>query len=173
MKGTKKARRMTTVAIATFVLRLMYPLVAQRVLKQFHSFVLATHAHACRLRGCLTFKCGVRFQSTSEPESCCADSNVASADSPVPIEASSVNAVRRSPLTLVSPKEGGNGVLNLGSGGTFAIADVTLQNEISGEARNYMDSWSTCIAGALTDSDYRESSLRRGLWMWRLTTFQT
>lgn len=39
-------------------------------------------------------------------------------------------------------------------GGVFAVADVTLQDEISEEARNDMDSWSACIAGALTDEEY-------------------
>ena len=43
----------------------------------------------------------------------------------------------------------------LRKGGTFAVADVTLQSEISDDARKDMDSWSACIAGALTDSDYR------------------
>jgi arsenite methyltransferase len=40
-------------------------------------------------------------------------------------------------------------------GGVFAVADVTLQNEISEEARKNMDDWSACIAGALTDAEYR------------------
>jgi arsenite methyltransferase len=44
----------------------------------------------------------------------------------------------------------------LRKGGVFAVADVTLQNEISDEARNNMDSWSACIAGALTDAEYRK-----------------
>ena len=43
----------------------------------------------------------------------------------------------------------------LRNGGTFAVADVTLQSEISESARNDMDSWSACIAGALTDSEYK------------------
>ncbi len=43
----------------------------------------------------------------------------------------------------------------LRQGGTFAVADVTLQNEIPDSAREDMDSWSACIAGALVDSEYR------------------
>ena len=43
----------------------------------------------------------------------------------------------------------------LRKGGTFAVADVTLQSEIPDDARKNMDNWSACIAGALTDSDYR------------------
>ncbi len=43
----------------------------------------------------------------------------------------------------------------LKEGGVFAVADVTLQNEIPETARKDMDSWSACIAGALTDSEYR------------------
>jgi len=42
----------------------------------------------------------------------------------------------------------------LKEGGTFAVADVTLQKEIPESARKDMDSWSACIAGALTDSEY-------------------
>ena len=38
--------------------------------------------------------------------------------------------------------------------GVFAVADVTLQKEIPREARNDMDSWSACMAGALTDQEY-------------------
>jgi arsenite methyltransferase len=40
-------------------------------------------------------------------------------------------------------------------GGTFAVADVTLPKEIPNAAKKDMDSWSACIAGALTDSNYR------------------
>jgi ubiquinone/menaquinone biosynthesis C-methylase UbiE len=43
----------------------------------------------------------------------------------------------------------------LKSGGGFAVADVTLQSEIPSSARSDMDSWSACIAGALTDSEYK------------------
>jgi arsenite methyltransferase len=38
--------------------------------------------------------------------------------------------------------------------GIFAVADVTLQNEIPDAARKDMDSWSACISGALTDTNY-------------------
>ena len=43
----------------------------------------------------------------------------------------------------------------LKAGGTFAVADVTLPKEIPEDARKDMDSWSACLAGALTDTDYR------------------
>jgi ubiquinone/menaquinone biosynthesis C-methylase UbiE len=43
----------------------------------------------------------------------------------------------------------------LKDGGTFAVADVTLQNEIPDESKKDMDAWSACIAGALTDDEYR------------------
>jgi SAM-dependent methyltransferase len=39
-------------------------------------------------------------------------------------------------------------------GGIFAVADITLQKEIPDSAMKDMDSWSACIAGALTDSWY-------------------
>jgi len=47
----------------------------------------------------------------------------------------------------------------LKEGGTFAVADVTLQDEIPEDARKDMDSWSSCIAGALLDGEY-EGKLR-------------
>ena len=50
----------------------------------------------------------------------------------------------------------------LKEGGVFAVADVTLPREIPEEARKDMDSWSACIAGALTDSDYSEKLLVAG-----------
>jgi arsenite methyltransferase len=42
----------------------------------------------------------------------------------------------------------------LKEGGVFAVADVTLQKEIPDAAKKDLDSWSACIAGALTDSEY-------------------
>ncbi len=44
----------------------------------------------------------------------------------------------------------------LKAGGVFAVADITLPEEIPESARNDMDSWSACIAGALVDSEYRK-----------------
>ena len=43
----------------------------------------------------------------------------------------------------------------LRSGGVLAVADITLPKEIPESAKKDMDSWSSCIAGALTDTDYR------------------
>jgi arsenite methyltransferase len=43
----------------------------------------------------------------------------------------------------------------LKEGGVFAVADITLQNEIPETARKDLDSWSACLAGALTDSEYK------------------
>jgi len=42
----------------------------------------------------------------------------------------------------------------LRNNGVFAVADVTLPKDIPEEAKKDMDSWSACIAGALTDSEY-------------------
>lgn len=50
----------------------------------------------------------------------------------------------------------------LKAGGTFAVADITLQQEIPEKMRSDMDSWSACLAGALTDSDYRNKLLGAG-----------
>jgi arsenite methyltransferase len=38
--------------------------------------------------------------------------------------------------------------------GIFAVADVTLPKELPEAAKKDMDSWSACIAGALTDAEY-------------------
>jgi SAM-dependent methyltransferase len=50
----------------------------------------------------------------------------------------------------------------LKKGGVFAVADITLQSEIPDTARTDMDAWSACLAGALTDSDYRSKLLSAG-----------
>lgn len=50
----------------------------------------------------------------------------------------------------------------LKDGGTLAVADVTLPSEIPEAARKDMDSWSACIAGALTDSEYKKLLKRAG-----------
>jgi arsenite methyltransferase len=39
--------------------------------------------------------------------------------------------------------------------GVFAVADVTLPKNIPASAKEDLDSWSACVAGALTDSEYR------------------
>jgi arsenite methyltransferase len=46
--------------------------------------------------------------------------------------------------------------------GIFAVADVTLQEEVPDAARKDMDSWSACIAGALTDKVYEGLLTRAG-----------
>ncbi len=50
----------------------------------------------------------------------------------------------------------------LKNNGIFAVADVTLPHEIPEIAKKDMDSWSSCIAGALTDSDYTRLLLTAG-----------
>jgi arsenite methyltransferase len=50
----------------------------------------------------------------------------------------------------------------LRDGGVFAVADVTLPREIPESARKDLDSWSACIAGALTDADYERMLKRAG-----------
>lgn len=42
----------------------------------------------------------------------------------------------------------------LKEGGMFAVADVTLKEEIPASARGDMSAWSACFAGALTDAEY-------------------
>ncbi len=57
-------------------------------------------------------------------------------------------------------------------GGIFAVADVTLPKEIPAAARKDMDSWSACIAGALTDSNYKRLLKSAGFQEWRSNTSQ-
>ena len=75
----------------------------------------------------------------------------------LPIESGSVDYVISNCVINLSPDKLAvfrESFRVLREGGTFAVADVTLQQEIPESARKDMDSWSACIAGALTDSEY-------------------
>ena len=77
----------------------------------------------------------------------------------LPIESNSVDYVISNCVINLSPDK--QAVLNesfrvLKHGGVFAVADVTLEREIPESARKDMDSWSSCISGALTDPDYKK-----------------
>lgn len=77
----------------------------------------------------------------------------------LPIESSSMNYVISNCVINLSPDK--PAVLReafrvLKPEGVFAVADVTLPEKIPASAREDMDSWSACIAGALTDSEYRK-----------------
>lgn len=76
----------------------------------------------------------------------------------LPIESGTVDYVISNCVINLSPDKGavlGEAFRVLRGGGIFAVADVTLPKEIPENARRDMDSWSACIAGALTDSNYR------------------
>jgi SAM-dependent methyltransferase len=76
----------------------------------------------------------------------------------LPIESGSVDYVISNCVINLSPDKAavfGESFRVLKGGGVFAVADVTLPKEIPDSARKDMDSWSACIAGALTDSDYK------------------
>jgi len=75
----------------------------------------------------------------------------------MPIESGTVDYVISNCVINLSPDKVavfGEAFRVLRGGGTFAVADVTLPKEIPESARKDMDSWSACIAGALTDSEY-------------------
>ena len=75
----------------------------------------------------------------------------------LPIESDSVDYVISNCVINLSPDKLAvfrESFRVLKEGGVFAVADVTLQKEIPADARNDMDSWSACIAGALTDTEY-------------------
>ena len=76
----------------------------------------------------------------------------------LPVESNTVDYVISNCVINLSPDKRavfGEAYRVLRRGGVFAVADVTLPKEIPESARNDMDSWSACIAGALTDSNYR------------------
>ncbi|MDA4127254.1 MAG: methyltransferase domain-containing protein [Thaumarchaeota archaeon] len=83
----------------------------------------------------------------------------------LPIESKSVDYVISNCVINLSPDK--PAVLEesfrvLKEGGVFAVADITLQNEIPEASRKDLDSWSACLAGALTDSEYRSLLGRTG-----------
>ncbi len=76
----------------------------------------------------------------------------------LPIESASVDYVISNCVINLSPDKLAvfkESFRVLKPGGVFAVADVTLPKEIPEAARKDMDSWSACIAGALTDSEYK------------------
>ncbi|MGP8057499.1 MAG: methyltransferase domain-containing protein [Nitrososphaerales archaeon] len=75
----------------------------------------------------------------------------------LPVESDSVDYIISNCVINLSPDKPAvfrESFRVLKEGGAFAVADVTLPKEIPDSARKDMDSWSACIAGALTDSDY-------------------
>jgi arsenite methyltransferase len=75
----------------------------------------------------------------------------------LPIESNSVDYVISNCVINLSPDKLAvfkESFRVLKEDGVFAVADVTLQDEIPEAARKDMDSWSACIAGALTDTNY-------------------
>jgi arsenite methyltransferase len=83
----------------------------------------------------------------------------------LPIESGSVDYVISNCVINLAPDKAAvfeDAFRVLKRGGTFAVADVTLPKEIPESARKDMDSWSACIAGALTDSAYKTLLTRAG-----------
>lgn len=77
----------------------------------------------------------------------------------LPIESGSVDYVISNCVINLSPDKPAvfaESFRVLKGGGVFAVADITLPEEIPDSARKDMDSWSACMAGALTDSDYEK-----------------
>jgi arsenite methyltransferase len=76
----------------------------------------------------------------------------------LPIESGTADYVISNCVINLSPDKAavfGESFRVLKPGGVFAVADITLPKEIPESARKDMDSWSSCIAGALVDSEYR------------------
>src|SRR5207245_7638197 len=47
-------------------------------------------------------------------------------------------------------------------GGRFAVSDVVVRGEVPAEVRRSMELWVGCIAGALSDTEYREKLAKAG-----------
>ena len=83
----------------------------------------------------------------------------------LPVESGSVDYVISNCVINLSPDKEAvfrEAFRVLKEGGVFAVADVTLPEEIPESARSDLDSWSSCIAGGLTDSSYRRLLLGAG-----------
>jgi arsenite methyltransferase len=48
-------------------------------------------------------------------------------------------------------------------GGRFAVSDVIADPEMDAETRRDMEQWTGCIAGALTEDEFRDGLERAGL----------
>ena len=83
----------------------------------------------------------------------------------LPIASESVNYVISNCVINLSPDK--QSVFDeafrvLKKGGTFAVADVTLDRDIPENERRNMDSWSACVSGGLTDTAYRNALEKAG-----------
>lgn len=47
-------------------------------------------------------------------------------------------------------------------GGRFAVSDIVIQGKLVPAVRHSLEAWSACVAGALTDSEYREKLAAAG-----------
>jgi arsenite methyltransferase len=47
-------------------------------------------------------------------------------------------------------------------GGRFAVSDIVLTGALPEQIQNNLSAWSCCVAGALTDAEYREKLARAG-----------
>ncbi len=47
-------------------------------------------------------------------------------------------------------------------GGRFAVSDIVIQGKLVPAVRHSLEAWSACVAGALTDADYREKLAAAG-----------
>ena len=75
----------------------------------------------------------------------------------LPVESSSMDYVISNCVINLSPDKLAvfrESFRVLKKNGVFAVADVTLPKELPEAAKKDMDSWSACIAGALTDAEY-------------------
>lgn len=50
----------------------------------------------------------------------------------------------------------------LRTGGRFAVSDIVIQGKLVPAVRHSLEAWSACVAGALTDAEYREKLAAAG-----------
>jgi SAM-dependent methyltransferase len=47
-------------------------------------------------------------------------------------------------------------------GGRFAVSDIVVRGELPAPIRRSLEAWAGCVAGALTEEEYREKLARAG-----------
>jgi SAM-dependent methyltransferase len=50
----------------------------------------------------------------------------------------------------------------LKAGGRFAVSDIVVRGELPAPIRRSLEAWAGCVAGALTEEEYREKLARAG-----------
>src|SRR2546422_436848 len=79
----------------------------------------------------------------------------------VPAEAVAASLRCGNPTALADLHAGAT-VLDLGSGGRFAVSDVVVRGEVPAVIRKSVELWIGCVAGALEEQEYRGKLAKAG-----------